>query len=190
MAEAGSRYCPFCGSANTKAFADDSGLCGNCGRAFRGATPAGATAVGEALETAKQGKAVREPIRIGLLGLIGGALAWVAIPVGFLVAAALLNRPVDVVIAGVLNTPFGALVCLGIALLVVLGWIAMWSGFLVWRGFHERSNYLLISGIGLIATSAVLTGGVIGIAGGVLALIAGVVARKRTAEAESETPSP
>lgn len=186
MAEAGPRSCPFCGSDNTKAFEDGSGLCGNCGRAFRGAA-GGPSVVGETVEPVRRGPVAREPIRIGLLGVAGGLLAWIAIPVGFLVIAALQRRPVDVVIAGVLNTAFGALVCLGIALLVVLGWIAMWSGWLVWRGFHERSLYLLVCGIALIATSALLTGGVLGIAGGALAAASGFVVRRRTSEPEPGT---
>ncbi|HEV8594891.1 MAG TPA: TFIIB-type zinc ribbon-containing protein [Thermoplasmata archaeon] len=188
MATPGARTCPFCGSDNTKPYADGSGLCENCGRAFRGES-AELHVVREGGEAVRRASVLREANRLGLLGLVGGFLGFAAIPVGFLLLAWLRGIPVEVAIAGVLNTPFGAFVCLGIALLVVFGWIAMWSGFLVWRGFPERTNFLIVSGIALIATSAALAGGITGIIGGMLALVAGLLTRRKMTAAETE-PTP
>lgn len=186
MAAPAPRSCPFCGSEDTHGYEDGSGVCGNCGRAFRGSAAAGTAAVGETLEPVRRGKVAREPIRMGIAGVVGGVLAYVAIPVSFLIVAWLSRVPVDVVIAGILNTPFGAFACLGIVLLVVFGWLAMWAGFLVWQGFHERSTYLLVAGIALIVTSLALAGGILGIAGGALAVIAGTLTRWKASAAPPE----
>src|SRR3972149_3332069 len=145
MAEPGTRPCPFCGSADTKVFPDDSGRCRNCGRAIRGSTPIGAMIQGEQVEI-KRAALVRERIRFGLLGVVGGITAFVGIPSAFLIGASVSRMSTGDYVARVINTPAGALACGGVSFLILGGLYAMWAGYLVWKGLPERWGHLVAAG--------------------------------------------
>src|SRR3990172_10822909 len=113
MAGSEAGTCPYCGSTETEGFADGSGACRNCGRAFRGSAPVGGALMGEAVDEGAQVKKVRERDRLGLLGGVGGPLAYLAVPAPFLLGAAGNGRGALDYVADVINTPRGALVCGG-----------------------------------------------------------------------------
>jgi len=188
MAEPAPRPCPFCGSPDTQAFPDGSGRCRACGRAFRGATPVGAMIQGEQVE-AKRAAVVQERVRFGILGVVGGVVAFAGIPAAFVIGAAFSRASTGDYVARVINTPAGAAVCGGVSFLVIGGLYAIWAGYLVWRGVPERALHLIGAGI-LTTVASLLAGqglaGIVGAIGGILALVGGVlawrVARAKAAE--------
>src|SRR6266581_9389335 len=111
------RPCPYCGSADTQAFPDGSGRCRNCGRSFRGAAPVGLMIQGERVAAGKRVAQAREPVKVGVIGLLGGLLGWVAIPVVFVLGSVLHQQSLDEYVAAVFNVPSGAAVCAGLTLL-------------------------------------------------------------------------
>jgi len=190
MSATDARPCPSCGSADTEAFADESGRCRNCGRAFRGSTPIGAMIQGEKVEV-RHGIKARERVKAGMLGFAGGLLGWAGVPAVFALGAILHGRSGEDYIATVSNTPAGALVCGGVIFLAFGGVYAMWAGASVWQGFPERALHLIIAGAIIAAAGAVAGGalaGSVGIAGGVLALVGGILAwREARARKAAET---
>lgn len=177
---------------DTKSFEDGSGHCLACDRSFRGDTPIGAMVQGEEVEAGPRKVVEREKLRVGMLGVIGGVLGYLAVPSVFLVGAVLGTTGVEQYTADVFNRPEGALVCGGLVFLVMFGWYATWAGFHVWRGFPERGKHLVAAGA-LLAVSGVLAGqgvpGVVGIAGGVLALVGGLLAWRLVREDEEQEPA-
>lgn len=193
MAAPAPAVCPFCGSADTKAFPDGSGWCVAEGRAFRGGAAVGTKLRGEEVEVRRTKKAVREKFKFGLLGVIGGILGYVGIPVTFVLGAVLRGEDLGSYVSDVFNKPAGAVTCGGVAVLIGVAWYAIWAGFVVWRGHPERWGHLVLAGI-LVTIASALAGlgveGAVGIVGGVLALVGGVLAwlRARAAEAEAKAP--
>ena len=187
MAGSEAGTCPYCGSTETDAFPDGSGACRNCGRAFRGSAPVGGALMGEAVDAGAQVKKVRERDRLGLLGVVGGLLGYLAVPALFLIGAAVNRRGALDYVADVVNTPRGALVCGGLSFLVVAATYALWAGALVWRGFPEKAFHLLVAGV-LCTVAAAITGpgpeGAVGILGGILALLGGFLVWRKTKAAE------
>ena len=171
------RACPFCGSADTHLYADGSGACANCGRAFRGTAPVGRLLAGE--QVARRTGARREKVRVGVLGVLGGLVGLAGVPAVFLVGAAIHGQSVATWTATVFNQPNGALACGGASLLVVFSVYAMWAGFVVWRGFAEKTVHLILAGA-LTAFASALAGqglaGIVGILAGALALVGGLLA--------------
>ena len=185
MAEPEARPCPFCGSADTQAFADGSGVCRSCGRASRGGAPVGALLQGEATRKAA---VVREKVGAGRLGVVGALLGFAGVPGIFLLGAALRGRSVGEWTATVFNSPTGALSCGGASLLVIFSVYAMWAGLFVGRGYPEKGTHLLVAGV-LMAVASALGGlglaGSVGIAAGALVVLGGVLAW-RIARAQAE----
>src|SRR2546428_3925796 len=145
MAAPEPRPCPYCGSADTQAFPDGSGRCRNCGRSFRGSTPVGGMIQGERMVTERRVARARDPVKVGVIGLLGGLLGWVAIPVVFVLGSVLHQQSLDAYVAAVFNVPSGAVVCAGLTLLALGGLYGMWAGFHVWRGYPERGIHLIIA---------------------------------------------
>ncbi|MBI4416124.1 MAG: hypothetical protein HY557_03980 [Euryarchaeota archaeon] len=181
------RPCPSCGSTDTVIFPDDSGRCNSCGRAFLGKTPLGAMIVGEAVDAGPRARAVRGKVRWGLFGVVGGLLAYAAIPVLFYLSASLESKSLGDYMATVVNRNTGPLTCGGSALLIITGLYAIWAGMYVWRGFPEKTRHLILAGIFVIASAAaagtdpprsILWTGAVGLAGGALALLGGLMARR------------
>lgn len=190
---AGERTCPHCGSTNTEAFEDGSGHCLDCDRSFLGSGPMGMGLSGEEVEALPTKDLARPKLRIGMLGVVGGLLGYLAVPAVFLLGAALRGTGIEAYTADVFNRPEGALVCGGLVLLVIFGWYATWGGFHVWRGFPERWKHLVAAGI-LLAVSGGLAGqgipGAIGILGGGLTMLGGFLAWRSMREPEGEEESP
>lgn len=186
--------CPHCGSADTTTFEDGSGHCQACDGSFRGDTPVGAMIPGEEVEAGPKKIVARQKLRVGMLGVVGGVLGYLAVPSVFVVGALLSATGVEQHTADVFNQPQGALVCGGLVFLVIFGWYATWAGFHVWRGFPQRGKHLVAAG-GLLAVSAALAGqglpGIVGIVGGILALVGGLLAWRLVREDEgSESAAP
>ena len=177
MASPEPRPCPHCGSADTKMFPDGSGSCSACGLAFRGPGTTGTLLAGEQVEVRKTA-VVRATIRLGLLGLVGGLLGFLAIPLVFVIGAALAGVPASQYTSDVINRPTAALTCAGTVLLTISAYYSLWAGYVVWRGYPERGIHLLVAGT-LVAVASLLAGqglpGAVGILGGVLALVAGLI---------------
>ena len=188
MAAPEPRPCPYCGSADTKAFPDGSGACGACGRAYRGAAAVGTLLAGEEVAVRKTAVA-RARNRLGLVGLAGGILAFLAIPLVFVIGAYVAGTPLPDYTSDVFNRPAGAVACGGVVLLTIFGYYALWAGFLVWQGHAERGIHLLVAGA-LVAVASLLAGqgipGVVGIVGGVLGLVTGLVVWRAHRAAEEK----
>src|SRR6266508_1412165 len=171
MADPDGRPCPFCGSADTQIFEDGSGLCRNCGRAFRGAGPVGTLLAGE--QAARKTAVAREKVGAGRLAFVGSLLGLAGVPGIFILGAVLHGRSVSDWTADVFNQQTGALACGGASLLGIFSVYALWAGLFVWRGFPEKGTHLLVGGA-LMAVAAGIGGlgvaGAVGIAGGVLVL--------------------
>ena len=194
MAGTGATTCPHCGSTNTRAFPDGAGVCGTCGRAFRGSAPVGVRLAGEEAGP-RMTAAPRQTVRIGILGLAGGLLGFGGIPGVFAIGAALHGRDVSTYVSEVFNRPEGALTCGGVALLVIFAWYATWAAYHVWRGYPERAPHLVAAG-SLLAASGAIAGqglaGIVGILGGLLALLTGLLIwlRARGARPDDATKEP
>jgi len=190
MAAPEPRPCPRCGSTDTKAFPDGSGACTACGAAFRGPGAVGTALAGEEVEVRRKAVA-RGKNRLGLVGLIGGLLGFLAIPLVFVVGAFLTGTPASSYVSDVFNRPTGAVACAGVVLLVIFAYYVLWAGYLVWRGYAERGIHLLVAGA-LVVVASLLAGqgipGAVGIVGGVLALVAGLIVWRahRAAEAREK----
>jgi len=190
MAGSEARACPYCGSADTEVFPDGSGACRNCGRAFRGSAPVGGALMGEAVDVSRAAKVLQKD-RLGLLGIVGGAMGYLGVPGLFLIGSAVNGRGALDYVADVVNTPRGALVCAGLSFLVVAATYALWAGSLVWRGHSEKSFHLILAGL-LCTVAGVIAGpgpeGALGIVGGVLALLAGLLVWRKV-KAKEEGPT-
>lgn len=190
MASSAARACPHCGSENASTFPDGSGLCRNCGRAFRG--DAALVPIAAQEPGVRGSSRPRERIGVGLLGVLGGVLGFLAIPFVFALGAALEGVPISTHVSEVFNRPVGAAACAGVALLVVFAWYTTWAGFHVWRGFPERKIHLLLGG-GLIVLAGALAGqglpGVVAIVGGGLAALSGALVYLGT-RVEPKAPAP
>jgi len=189
MAAPEPRPCPHCESADTKAFPDGSGACNACGRAFRGGAAVGTLLAGEEVEVVKA-KVARGKNRLGLVAVLGGLFAFLAIPLVFVIGAYAAGVPVPGYTSDVFNRPAGAVACLGVVLLTIFGYYALWSGYFVWQGHTDRGKHALIGGA-LVVVAALLAGqglpGIVGIVGGLLTLVVGLLVwRAHAAEEQAE----
>lgn len=146
------RACPHCGSSETTSFADGSGVCRSCGRAFRGDAVKGEGTKGPSPDASSTSPRVRLQEKLGLLGVFGGLLGYAGIPGFFLIGSALSRQHASTYVESLINTPRAAIVCGGLSLLLVAATYALWAGSLVWRGHAEAYLHLLFAGIvGLVA---------------------------------------
>lgn len=189
MAASEARMCPNCGSAETTTFADGSGTCRSCGRAFRGWTESRDGLKGLDIDVGQSGAKPREPERLGLLGVLGGVLGYAGIPSLFLIGSVVSRQDPSAYVANLINTPRAAVTCGGLALLIVAATYGVWAGSWVWRGYTDKSFHLIVAGaLGTVAGTVAGPGlhGIVGILGGLLVLVMGLLAFRKT-RTEEET---